>query len=97
MAQAPRNAMAQALSNAIAQAPYNASKALQMVAAEQKLLGRKINQNWQRGHNDYSALLDDNVQMHQANKLANCQILLFVILCDTYHIGTAPHFKHLQI
>ena len=89
--------MAQTLSNGMGQALGNASNALQMVAVEQKLLGRKINQNWQRGRNDYSALLDDNVQMHQANKLANCQILLFVILCDTYHIGTAPHFKHLQI
>ena len=89
--------MAQALSIALTQAPHNASNALHMVAVEQKLLGRKINQNWQRGHNDYSALLDDNVQMHPANKLANCQIQLFVILWDTYRIGTAPHFKHLQI
>ena len=89
--------MAQTLSNGMGQALGNASNALQMVAVEQKLLGRKINQNWQRGRNDYSALLDDNVQMHQANKLANCQIQLFVILCDTYHTGTALHFKHLQI
>ena len=81
----------------VARAAGNASNALPMVAAGQKLVGRKINQNWQRWRNDYSALLDDNVQMHQANKLANCQIQLFVILCHTYPIGTATSFKHLQI